>query len=91
MNIIPIENIEKGQYLALSLKYNKIKNFDGTFLIRRLEEYRKQIIQSKYNNSTLRKKIAFWEPKETVGPFDPTKDTVIECNRETVLQFFSNR
>lgn len=90
LNEIPIENIENGQYLAISLKYNNIKNFDGTFLIRRLKEYRNQIIQSNYNNGTLRKKIAFWEPKETVGPFNPTKDTIIECNRETVLHFFKD-
>lgn len=90
LNEMPIENIEKGQYLAASLKYDKIKHFDGSYLIRRFEEYRKKVREANFRNSTLRKKIAFWEPMETVGPFDPTKGTVIECDRKTVLDFFKD-
>jgi len=90
MNEMPIENIEKGQYLAASLKYNKIKEFDGSYLIRRFEEYRKKVREVFFRNNTLRKKIAFWEPKETVEPFDPTKGTIIECDRKTVLDFFKD-
>ena len=90
LNEMPIENIEKGQYLAASLKYDKIKQFDGSYLIRRFEEYRKKVCEANFKNSTLRKKVAFWEPKETVEPFDPTKGTVIECDRKTVLDFFKD-
>jgi hypothetical protein len=87
---MPIENIEKGQYLAASLKYDKITQFDGSYLIRRFEEYRKKVREVNFRNSTLRKKIAFWEPQETVEPFDPTKGTIIECDRKTVLDFFKD-
>ena len=90
LNEMPIENIEKGQYLAVSLKYDKIKQFDGRYLIRRFEEYRKKVCEVNFRNSTLRKKVAFWEPKETVEPFDPTKGTIIECDRKTVLEFFKD-
>jgi hypothetical protein len=90
LNEMPIENIEKGQYLAASLKYDKIKQFDGSYLIRRFEEYRKKVREVNFRNSTFRKKVAFWEPKETVEPFDPTKGTIIECDRKTVLDFFKD-
>ena len=90
LNEMPIENIEKGQYLAASLKYDKITQFDGSYLIRRFEEYRKKVREVNFRNSTLRKKIAFWEPQETVEPFDPTKGTIIECDRKTVLDFFKD-
>lgn len=90
LNEMPIENIEKGQYLAASLKYDKIKQFDGSYLIKRFKEYREKVCDVNFRNSTLRKKIAFWEPQEKVEPFDPTKGTIIECDRKTVLDFFKD-
>lgn len=90
INKMAIENIEIGQYLASSIKYNRIRNFDGAYLIKRLKEYRNYIYEINNVNSSIKKKLAFWESKESIEPFDPTKGTIIECDRNAVLNFFKD-
>jgi hypothetical protein len=90
INEMPLEIIENGQFLATSLKYHNIKFFNGSSLISRLKKYREYVREINTRNSSIRKLIAFWEPKETVEPFDPTKGTIIECDRNTVLDFFKD-
>ena len=85
---MPLENIKIGQYLALFLKYDKIKNFDGDYLIERLKEYRNKKNEIENRNNSVYKRFAFWEQKEQISLFNPTAGTVIDCNRDTVIQFF---
>lgn len=90
LNKVPIENLKIGQYLASSIKYNSIRHFDGDYLIKRFIEYRKYVNEINNINNSLRKKLSIWETTDSPEPFDPTKGTIIECDRNTVLNFFKD-
>jgi len=87
---MPVDNIEKGTYLALRLKEYKIKDYDVSYLIIKLKDYRKYAKEVDLVNSSFIKRIRFWEPKEELSEFEPTKNSTIQCSREMCLQFFKD-
>ena len=66
MNEISTSVISNGYYLATQLKEGKISEYEFDNNVKKIENYRIKICEAKKANESLRKKVFFWEPKETV-------------------------
>lgn len=76
LNEISTTVISKGYYLATQLKERKISEFEFDNNVKKIEEYRTKICIAKKSNESLRKKVFFWEPKETVEELKLSHDFI---------------
>ena len=67
VNEAQIEEIQQGHYLASRIKERNIpKHYSFDTYIYQIQEYRSKVKAAEIANKSLRKKIFFWESKETV-------------------------
>ena len=66
INVISIDEIRNGHHLANQMKDYNVPEYEFDKYIRLIEEYRSGVRATQIANESLRKKIFFWEPKETV-------------------------
>lgn len=64
--MISIDEIRNGHHLANQMKDYNVPEYEFDKYIRLIEEYRSGVRATQIANESLRKKIFFWEPKETV-------------------------
>lgn len=82
VNEASIMEIQKGHYLANQIKGCRISESDFNSYLKQIREYRSKVKAVKNKNESWRKKIFFWEPKETVEEltlYTDFKSFAIDC------------
>ncbi len=82
---IPIQDIERGQFLAVRAVENNLHEKEISLLIYYLKQYRTYLKEKRKKNNSIIRTVFFWK-REAIQPFNPCKEGLINYSNRELLK-----